>query len=55
LHLVDVPQHIIQRGSNRQATFFAEEDYRSSVTIRARLHFLANVRILEGQTTVSAE
>jgi len=24
-----VPQHIIQRGNNRQATFFAEEDYRS--------------------------
>ncbi len=23
-----VPQHIIQRGNNRQATFFAEEDYR---------------------------
>ena len=24
-----VPQHIIQRGNNRQVTFFAEEDYRS--------------------------
>ena len=24
-----VPQHIVQRGNNRQATFFAEEDYRS--------------------------
>jgi putative transposase len=24
-----VPQHIIQRGNNRQATFFADEDYRS--------------------------
>jgi putative transposase len=24
-----VPQHLIQRGNNRQATFFAEEDYRS--------------------------
>jgi putative transposase len=23
-----VPQHVIQRGNNRQATFFAEEDYR---------------------------
>ena len=22
-----VPQHIIQRGNNRQATFLAEEDY----------------------------
>jgi putative transposase len=27
-NLRDVPQHIIQRGNNRQATFFAEEDYR---------------------------
>jgi len=27
LHLTDVPQHIIQRGNNRQATVFAEEDY----------------------------
>jgi putative transposase len=25
--LVDVRQHIIQRGNNRQATFFVEEDY----------------------------
>lgn len=28
LALVGVPQHVIQRGNNRQATFFAEEDYR---------------------------
>jgi putative transposase len=28
LNLADVPQHIIQRGNNRQVTFFAEEDYR---------------------------
>jgi hypothetical protein len=28
LNLTDVPQHVIQRGNNRQATFFAEEDYR---------------------------
>ena len=26
--LAGVPQHIIQRGNNRQATFFADEDYR---------------------------
>lgn len=25
--LAHVPQHIIQRGNNRQATFFADEDY----------------------------
>jgi putative transposase len=28
LNLTDVPQHIIQRGNNRQATFYADEDYR---------------------------
>jgi len=28
LNLANVPQHIIQRGNNRQATFFADEDYR---------------------------
>jgi putative transposase len=27
LNLADVPQHVIQRGNNRQATFFADEDY----------------------------
>lgn len=27
-NLIGNPQHIIQRGNNRQATFFAEEDYR---------------------------
>ena len=28
LNLTDVPQHIIQRGNNRQATFFSADDYR---------------------------
>jgi putative transposase len=28
LILSGVPQHLIQRGKNWQATFFAEEDYR---------------------------
>ena len=28
IDLADVPQHIIQRGNNRQACFFAAEDYR---------------------------
>jgi putative transposase len=28
LSLPDVPLHIIQRGNNRQACFFADEDYR---------------------------
>jgi putative transposase len=28
LNLTDAPQHTIQRGNNRQASFFAEEDYR---------------------------
>ena len=27
-NLADVPQHIIQRGNNHHATFFAEDDYR---------------------------
>jgi len=27
LNLTDVPQHVIQRGNNRQATFVAEADY----------------------------
>lgn len=27
--LVGIPQHVIQRGNNRQATFFADEDYRA--------------------------
>ncbi len=28
LALPNVPQHIIQRGNNRQTCFYAEEDYR---------------------------
>jgi len=28
LTIAGVPQHVIQRGNNRQATFFADEDYR---------------------------
>ena len=28
LALPNIPQHIIQRGNNRQACFYAEEDYR---------------------------
>jgi len=28
LHLPGVPQHITQRGNNRQACFYAEDDYR---------------------------
>jgi hypothetical protein len=28
MNLTDVPRHVIQRGNNRQATFFAEDDYR---------------------------
>ena len=29
LSLPNVPLHIIQRGNNRQACFFADEDYRN--------------------------
>jgi putative transposase len=28
LNLIEVPQHLIQRRNDRQATFFAEDDYR---------------------------
>lgn len=28
LSLASIPQHAIQRGSNRQACFYADEDYR---------------------------
>lgn len=28
LSLPDIPQHVIQRGNNRSASFFAEDDYR---------------------------
>jgi putative transposase len=28
INVAGVPQHVVQRGNNRQATFFAEEDYR---------------------------
>ena len=28
LNLASVPLHVIQRGNNRQACFFAEEDHR---------------------------
>lgn len=40
-HLTGNPQHIIQRGNNRQATFFAEEDYRfylDSLGVAAKKH-----------------
>jgi putative transposase len=32
LSLPNVPLHIIQRGNNRQACFFADEDYRITST-----------------------
>jgi putative transposase len=27
LNLLNIPQHIVQRGNNHQAYFFAEQDY----------------------------
>ena len=32
LDLAGVPQHVVQRGHDRQACFFAEEDYRCYLT-----------------------
>ncbi|MCK6390041.1 MAG: hypothetical protein L6Q40_03315 [Azonexus sp.] len=48
LVLPDVPLHLIQRGNNRQACFFADEDY------RCYLEWLAAYaqRQNRGQTTV---
>lgn len=34
LMLPNVPLHVIQRGNNRQACFFADEDYRSKIGVR---------------------
>lgn len=31
LNITGLPQHLIQRGNNRHATFFAEEDYRAYI------------------------
>ena len=27
LNAPDIPQHVVQRGNNRQVTFFADQDY----------------------------
>jgi putative transposase len=32
-NLPGIAQHVIQRGNNRQATFFAEEDYQRYLAI----------------------
>jgi putative transposase len=42
IHLDHVPLHIIQRGHNRQACFFAEEDYHTY------LHWLGEALALHG-------
>ena len=49
LNLTDVPQHIIQRGSNRQTTFFAEEDYRFYLErlVDTEAYFLRCCRYIE--------
>ena len=28
MYLPGIPAHVVQRGNNRQATFFCEDDYR---------------------------
>jgi putative transposase len=28
MYLPDIPAHVVQRGNNRDACFFAEDDYR---------------------------
>lgn len=39
LNIADIPQHIVQRGNNRQATFFADDDY---AVYLDKLHEYAN-------------
>ena len=42
-NLPGIPQHVIQRSNNRQATFFAEEDYTrylADLKIACDLHLL---------------
>ena len=34
LSMAGCPQHIIQRGNNRQACFFAEQDYKVYFDLR---------------------
>src|SRR3989338_8467156 len=47
IHLADLPLHIVQRGHNRDACFFADEDY------HAYLHWLGEVRIPRDSATDS--
>ena len=45
-NLVGIPQHVIQRGNNREPCFYAEEDYRrylndlheSTIKFDCRIH-----------------
>jgi len=39
LNIADIPQHIVQRGNNRQATFFGDDDY---TVYLDKLHEYAN-------------
>ncbi len=36
LNLADIPQHITQRGSNRQACFIADADYELYLSLLAK-------------------
>jgi len=44
-NLSGIPQHVIQRGNNREPCFFAEQDYR---------RYLADLKENRGQITVFA-
>lgn len=41
LHLADLPLHIVQRGHNREACFFGEDDYHAYLVSRAALNRLS--------------
>ena len=62
LILPNIPMHIIQRGNNRQACFFADEDYcfyldwlkEFAGKTGCRVHAYVLIRNNRGQTTVNA-
>ncbi len=40
LNLPGVPQHVIQRGNNREACFFEEQDYKVYLSIKKGVMYI---------------
>ena len=49
LAIAGVPQHVIQRGNNRLATFFTDEDYRFYLACLAKLRAGMIARFTPGE------